>query len=263
MPTAPRLLPRAEDPPAPAAAAAAGPGPGGQAQVLRRPPPSKVARHWPALRVEGAEALAGGFRLARLSAPYYPSGDGEEVKGGRRGRRQTQAPPPPPPPPPASNLPSLSRPRPVTHCPRLTSWAASEQEGGGEHEQEKHKQAGEESHGATRPVSSPRPRMLSAAPAVMALLFIRAPGGEGRGTYYARTFVTPPLLAGEGRQRGYGLSAVGYADGPGSHVASCRPPRFPRESASRFGRAGDLRFDACSALPVPLQLIDIINGYFI
>lgn len=73
----------------------------------------------------------------------------------------------------------------------LTSGAASEQDSGREHEQEKQQQAGEESHGAAGPVSSLCPGRLSAAPAVMALLFIRAPGGEGRDTYHARAFATP------------------------------------------------------------------------
>ncbi|ELK28478.1 AP-2 complex subunit beta [Myotis davidii] len=36
----------------------------------------------------------------------------------------------------------------------------------------------------------------------MALLFIRAPGGEGRGTYHARTFATPLSWAEERRPRG-------------------------------------------------------------
>lgn len=53
-----------------------------------------------------------------------------------------------------------------------------------------------------RPVSSRRPRELSAAPAIMAFLLIRALGGEGRGTYHARTFATPPSVAEHCRQRG-------------------------------------------------------------
>lgn len=207
----------------------------------------------------------GGLLASRPAAPYHQPGDGEEVKGGQRGGRRTQEPPPPP---PASNLRSLaspSRPSPVTHCPRLTSWAASEQEGGGEYEQEK-QQAGEESHGATCPIPTPRPRMLSAALAVMALLFIRAPGGEGRGTYYARTLVTPPPFAEEVHQRGCDLSAsCGVRVRPGeSRGRLPRTLRFPRESVSRLWVGWQLAaLDTRSALPVSLQLISIVNGYFI
>lgn len=241
----------------------------GRGSGARRASPSP-----PAATQQGRPALArtprgrgggpgGGVSPRAPFGPYDPSGDREEVKGGRRGGRRTHEPPPPP---PASNLPSPSRPSPVTHCPRLTSWAASKQEGGGEHEQEKHKQAGEESHGATRPVSSPRPRMLSAAPAVMALLFIRAPGGAGRGG--ARTthgHLSRPLLR---PRKAVNVAAMSLCCGvrgrPGESRGQLPGPRDSRESPPpAFGWAGDVRFDACSALPVPLQLIGIINGYFI
>lgn len=91
---------------------------------------------------------------------------------------------------------------PTVPSPRLTSRAASEQEGGGEHEQEKQKQAREEPHGAVRPVPCRRLGELSGSPVKMALLFIRAPGGEGRGTYHARTFATPLSWAEERCSRG-------------------------------------------------------------
>lgn len=172
--------------------------PGRQAQAPARAP-SEVARQYRALRVEAAEAPPEP-RPTCPAAPTTSQGD-EKVERGGRGGRRTQEPLPPP----ALNLPSLaspSRPSPATHSPRLTSTAASEQEGGGEHEQEKQKQAGEEPHGAARSVSTGRPRELSAAPAIMALLFIRAPSGEGRGTYHARTFATPPSAVAERRQRG-------------------------------------------------------------
>lgn len=148
----------------------------GETQGYERPP-SKVARHYPALRVEGAEAPVG-IRPARNETPYYEPEVGDGVGRGWRDRRRTQEPLPPP----ASNLLGLaspSRPRPAAHSPRLTSRAAAEQEGSGEHEQEKQKQAGEDSHGAAGPASGDRPPVLSTAPAVMALLFIRAPGGGG------------------------------------------------------------------------------------
>lgn len=85
----PRLLPRAEDPPAPATVAGAGPGPCGQAQVLGRPP-SKVARHSPALRVEGAEAPGEGAPRLAPCSPLLPSG--RRRGGERRTARWTPSP---------------------------------------------------------------------------------------------------------------------------------------------------------------------------
>ena len=140
--------------------------------------------------------------ISSPTGPDYKPGIEKEVEKYQRGGRRTQEPLPPP---LASCLRSLagpSLPSPATHSPRLTSRAALEQEGGREHQQEKQKQAGEESHGAAGPVSSRRPRDLSAAPAIMALLFIRAPGGEGGGTYHVRPFATPPCVAVMRRRRG-------------------------------------------------------------
>lgn len=60
-------------------------------------------------------------------------------------------------------------------------------------------------------------------------------GGAGRGTYYARTFVTPPPPAEEGRQRGCDVSLLwGTRTARGVTWPAARPPRFPRESASRL-----------------------------
>lgn len=55
----------------------------GETQGYGRPP-SKVARHWPALRVEGTEAPAG-IRPARAETPYYEPGVGDGMGWGEAG----------------------------------------------------------------------------------------------------------------------------------------------------------------------------------
>ena len=152
-----------------------------RARAARRPRASSPAATSPRVQEAGVRQA-----LARGGPPCEPGvgGRGEAGEGAagprrrrrrrsrrrRRRRRQLQ-----------TCGRGVSHP-PATHSPRLTSRAASEQESGGEHQQEKQQQAGEGLHGAATPASGPCPQGLSAAPAVMALLFIRAPGGEGRGT---------------------------------------------------------------------------------
>lgn len=138
--------------------------------------------------------------------PNYKPGVGEGVGRGWRNGRRTQDPLPPP----VSNLLSLaspSRPRPAAHPPRLTSRATAEHDRSGEYEQEQQKQAGEDSHGAAGPVSSHRPPVLSAAPAVMALLFIRAPGGAG---HAPRTGPCHAPSSGRGTQLTWLLGSEGW-----------------------------------------------------
>lgn len=165
------------------------------AQVRESSPPAATQQgHWHslALRVKAAEAPTGS---PATRDPTTSRGsrrrwrDTGEVDAGPRSAAAA-----------ASSFcsPSLaapSPPSPATRSPRLTSRAASQQDSGREHQQEKQKQPWEESHGAAGPVSTRRPRELSEAPAIMALLFIRAPGGEGRGTYHVRPFATPFCVA--------------------------------------------------------------------
>ena len=144
--------------------------------------------------------------------------------GGRRGRLRPHACLVP------RRLPP-TRPNPSTHGPGLTSWADSEQEGGGEHQQQKQQQAAEGTHGAAAPASRARPGELSASPARMALLFIRAPG-EGRGTHRARPSSRPSYVGGAGHAPRKALATPlpdvaagsqpwGSAGSPGSHVTGC------------------------------------------
>lgn len=220
-------------------------GRGARAQPARRPspPPPAAGPGQPA----GASKVAG-------TAPHSRAGGGRPTRpgvgvgvaeGGRRAGRATQGPLP------ASRLRWRRFPpgRAPPHTPlRLTSGAASEQEGGGEYEQEKQQQAGEGPHGAAGPASRLLPRVRSAAPAVMALLFIRAPGGggAGRGTYHAAP--SPRPLPGPGTPPTWLLGSWLLARGPRrSRGRLLGPPRFPREFAS----LRDSGLDTC-ALPLAL-----------
>lgn len=184
-------------------------------------------------------------RAQEAGAPRRPGVGVGVAEGGRRAGRATQGPLP------ASRLRWRRFPpgRAPPHTPlRLTSGAASEQEGGGEYEQEKQQQAGEGPHGAAGPASRLLPRVRSAAPAVMALLFIRAPGGggAGRGTYHAAP--SPRPLPGPGTPPTWLLGSWLLARGPRrSRGRLLGPPRFPREFAS----LRDSGLDTC-ALPLAL-----------
>lgn len=121
---------------------------------------------------------------------------------------------------------------PTVPSPRLTSRAASEQEGGGEHEQEKQKQAREEPHGAVRPVPCRRPesspglrrkwRYFSSG--------LRAGRGGARTTHgpSPRPFLWPRSAVHVATSRHSVEGCAGRS--PGGHVAGCWASEIPRRS---------------------------------
>lgn len=194
----------------------------------RPPPPTLRAGTGPLQGLARGAALRAGGGDGAQGPPREADGEtpapGGPRPGGRRGRLRPHACLVP------RRLPP-TRPNPSTHGPGLTSWADSEQEGGGEHQQEKQQQAAKGTHGAAAAASRARPGELSASPARMALLFIRAPG-EGRGTHRARPSSRSSYVRGAGHAPRMALATPlpdvaagsqrwGSAGSPGSHVTGC------------------------------------------